>query len=121
MNLDENLIWETILESAKLRFDYNYYDSHFEPDESYLSQNLILEMIVGLAAKKNDLILALEISHELCIYGKVVALNKIINFIEEKKYLFQPEIQMVQYANKQLETGKLPSEIYPEINKYLLH
>lgn len=121
MNLDEDLIWETILESAKLRFDYNRYIARFEPYEMQLSQNLLLEVIVGIAAGKNELILAWEISNEFVIFGKDVPFNKIINFIDEKKELFQHEVQMVRYANEQLEIGKPPSEIYPTVNQYLLH
>lgn len=92
-NISQDIIWDTITNSAKLRFDYEDFASEFEINGiGQAAENILFKIIVDLAVEIEVEQIAFEINEQLLLLGIQLEEKELIDLIVGKQDLFSKEI-----------------------------
>ncbi len=114
-----DIVWNTITDSAKNKFDYNLFKEQFDDEDENLADNILFKTIIGFASKKTNEVISLELFNEMMMIGFIWELEDIQEFIKDKESLLKLEIYSSQIANSLLEDGKDPLMVLNAINQLL--
>lgn len=118
MNL-EDLIFNRITESAKKRFDYKNFESDFEGLPTYIPKNLIFGVIAGYANSDTKETIAAKLLNEILMMGFMLNKEEFIDFVDDKKKLFELEIYVLQLSASMLDNGDDPNDVLQSVNQLL--
>lgn len=111
--ITEDIIWNNITDSAKRKFDYQTFSETFENYHSNIAENIIFQIIIGLANNKSEL--KYELNNQLFQLGIKWDVTEISSFIDEKKNVFKNEIYATQLAMDLLQNGNEPIAVLNSI------
>lgn len=86
----EFLIWDKIVNSAKLKFDYPQYLSFFDDPKVY--DQLILHIIIAFASGETHEGISTNLHNELHNIGFTMREDEVADLIEDKHVVFSTEI-----------------------------
>lgn len=115
----ENIIWDTITDSAKTKFDYDSFAKPFLDFDEQIPENILFKVIISLAAKEKAEVISYTILNELIMIGFKVDKSEIDNFIKEKGELLKLEIYCSQLASDMLQNGDDTSFVLKSIKQLL--
>jgi len=115
----ENLIWNTITESAKKRFDYDKFEKPFIDTDRTIAENILFNIIVEYANETNSEIITAKIFNDLLISGFNTDRNEFEIFIDSLKTILKVEIFTVRIANDMMQKGIDEVEVLKNINQLL--
>lgn len=119
MTSSSDIVWDTITNSAKTKFDYTSFEEQFDDEEENLADNILFKTIIGFVNKKTNEVIALELYNDMMMIGFIWELEDIQEFIKDKEILLKSEIYACQIANSLLEDGKDPLMVLNAINQLL--
>src|SRR5947199_10586759 len=107
-DFDEDLIWDTIMESAKGKIDYKSFAAlfPFSPD------NFLSSIIYGFAANSSREVIVDKISAQVFMTGNLVDKASLLLFIEDNHPALKDEIAVTVRALKMLNDGIDPELVY---------
>ena len=115
-----DIIVETILDSAKTRFDYPLFCSLFMDIDSYfIDENLIFAIISEKANGESNEAIAEKIEMEFVENGFSIDAEDLLPIIEEKANEMRSEILVFQVAVSSLNQGAAPQDVLNQINHFL--
>ncbi len=112
MNTEE-IIWDAITDSAKNKFDYQNFSETFDNIHSNIAENIIFQIIIGLANNKNEL--KYELHNQILQLGIKWDITEISLFLEDKNVVFKNEIYATQLAMDLLQNGTEPIAVLNSI------
>lgn len=115
-----DLITDTILESAKTRFDYPAFLNSFpQADELFVEEQIIFPVIAGKAHEETDGEIAEKIQLALKNSGFASDKEEIIKMIQDKGTALGLEILAFGIAADSLQQGADPTEVLHQISQLL--
>ena len=116
---ENDLVWNTITNSAKRRFDYKDFSEGFNDSNENVADNLLFKIIVGFVENKSSKIISLELFSSLMIHGLIWELKEIESFVEGKEKVFKIEIFATKIAIDLLQDGNNPESVVMAIGQLL--
>src|SRR4051812_41117376 len=114
-NFDEDLIWDTIMESAKPMIDYPAFAAlfPFNPD------NFLSSIIYGFAVNRTAQTITDKIAAQVFMTGNEVNKDALHHFVAESQQALSNQIALTMKALQMLNAGEEPELIYYTIVKAL--
>ncbi len=122
MGIDENLIWTTITNSAKRRFNYSEFRDGFPLDEEtneIMADNVVWMIINGFQIDKSSEIITAELFNQILLTGLILKKEELTAFVLDKKDLFKTEIGISRLATDMLNNGSDVESVYLVVTKLL--
>ena len=102
----EDIVWNTITDSAKLRFGYDDFSSGLsEFDDGAMAENMLFLTIVGHAQKQSSKAIANDISNQFLMLNLGGDPEALLEFVEDRKKDLSSEIQATSIALALFEMG----------------
>lgn len=111
----EELIWDTITDSAKKRFDYDAFENKFGDHADYI----LFMTIVGYSIDESKEVITGNILSQVLMSGYKTNRDEIYDFIRDKEEKLKFEIFAANLAGRMLENGDDPIDVLQSINKIL--
>jgi hypothetical protein len=111
----EDLIWDSITNSAKKKNDF----ASFKKDYPLDADMILFKIIVDFAIKKDLEIIANEIHAQLLMTGFMWKMEEIIDFLNGNKEFLKLEISVAKLASDMLQTGSDPVSVYKSMQLLL--
>lgn len=99
-------IWDSIINSAKTKFDYNHVVSLFNNPDDELIDQFLFHIIAGFASGEEHTSISTNLFNELQQIGFVCSEQQIDEFIYDKHLRFSAEIYATYLAFSLLEDGE---------------
>lgn len=116
----QDIVWDRITDSAKTRFDYDALVSAFdEVGNAAMAENLLFQILVGLATEKDEEILAAELTSQLMILGIEVGDDSILELIREIRPSAVKEVLATEMALALFHEGNDPIDVLAAISSVL--
>lgn len=112
-------IWDSIVNSAKTRFDYNHILSLFKQTDSDIIDKFLFHVLVAFACGEDHATISTNLFNELQQIGFDCTEQQIDEFIADKHKIFSIEIYATYIAFSQLEDGVDASTITETIQDLL--
>jgi len=85
MKNPEDIVWDTITDSAKKRFDYDGFAAGYsEFDDGTMAENTLFQTIIGLAQEKKIEDIANELSTQFLLIGLGADKKELIEFVTDR-------------------------------------
>jgi hypothetical protein len=101
----EELIWDCITNSAKVKFDFSAFEKEFEGINENTASNILFRIIVGYASGESTEILSIKLRNEMLLNGYSLSLDEIDKFLMGKDQTLKLEIYATELASKMLQEG----------------
>jgi hypothetical protein len=107
----EEIIWNTITNSAKKRFDYNKFAATFQniPND-HVAENVLFKVISEFSTGKDINSVAASLRTQMLIVGYVFAIRELVELLANKEEKLKQEIQVTRIARTMLADGS-PSDM----------
>ena len=106
MTPTEDIVWDTITDSAKKRFDYNNFKKIFEDlNEENVAENILFLIILGYVDEKSNSEIIVDINNNLLLLGCSFTDNDLRGFLENKNVELKNEIRAADVALSLLSQG----------------
>lgn len=115
----EDLIYNRITDSAKLKFDYAEFAMGFEGMPNHVPENFLFGVIAGFASDDSKETVVAKLFNEVLMMGFMVDRKELIDFVEGKEKLFSLEIYVLQLASTMLQNGDDPLGVLNSVNQLL--
>jgi hypothetical protein len=115
----EELIFETILGSAKKKFDFDTFQSGFHEIGSNLAENILAKTLKGFASGQKPEIISAELFNEVLMLGIEWDKGEIAKFVADKEKTLSLEIYASKLAMSMLREGIKPISIVNSLNQML--
>ncbi|AIM36259.1 hypothetical protein ACFX5U_04310 [Sphingobacterium sp. SG20118] len=112
-------IWDSIVNSAKTRFDYNHILSLFKNTDSEIIDKFLFHVLVAFACGEEHATISTNLFNELQQIGFDCSEQQIDQFIADKHERFNIEIYATYIAFSLLEDGEDPETITATIHNLL--
>jgi hypothetical protein len=119
MTDNTELIWGTITDSAKKKFDYNSFEEQFAEIDENLADNILFKIIIGFASNKTSEKISLELFNELMMIGFLWKLEEVQKFVNDKDKTLKLEIYSSQLASSLLQDGNDPLAVLNSVRQLL--
>ena len=114
------IVWNTITESAKNRFDYTAFErSLWDTESAHFSETVLFLTIVGHAADRSTDEIAADINGQLSLRALKFPEADLRRFIEEKKAELKREIFATTVAINLFACGLKPPSVLVQVRKIL--
>lgn len=113
---DEDLIWDTIMESGQSRIDYDAFSAFFP----FRPDNFLSSVIYGFAMDRSPDAIAGNIAAQVSQTGNAVSLQELTAFIEESRAALNLESELTSYALAALARGADPEGVFQYVKAGLL-
>jgi hypothetical protein len=115
----EYQIWDTIVNSAKTKFDYKHIRAMFKKEDEEITDKFLFHIIAGFACGENHQTISTNLFNELQSIHFECNEEQIDRFIADKHVKFSPEIYATYLAFSMLEDGEDVDNITEIINNLL--
>jgi hypothetical protein len=115
----EEIIWRTIADSAKKRFDYASFEKEFFEIDKNIADNILFNILGGLASGETHNIISEKLFNKILLTGFKWNKKDIIEFLKDKKDLLKIEINATRLAGEMLNSGTNQNSILVAINQIL--
>lgn len=120
MKNTEEVIWDTITNSAKKRFDYKSFEAVFrEMGGNNLAENILFKVVVGFALGASREELASELRTDMLLLGCGFEEGWLERLLESKEEELRTEIHVTQFTREMLDQGSDPTTILVAVSKML--
>lgn len=110
-DFDEDLIWDSLMESAKTKIDYDAFAALFP----FPANNFLSSVIYGYAMRKDADAITANIVSQTVMTGNFVHRNQLHSMVDRMRQEIGLEIQLTSDALGKLARGDDPEEIYRDI------
>jgi len=119
-NEELNLVTEYLLNSAKIRFDYEAFKNKLEPfEQNFIDYNILLEIITGKAVGESNLLISAKLLSKFLVSGYMVSKEDVIEMINQKEKELGLEIMASKIAMDSLQKGVHPTLVVQQISSLL--
>lgn len=120
MENPEDIVWDTITDSAKKRFDFDEFAAGYsEFDDGTMAENTLFQTIIGLAQDNEIEDIADELSMQFLLIGLSVDKQEMINFVTERSKDSTLEIKAAYQAIVFYERGAQTPGILVQVRSIL--
>lgn len=119
MKSTQDLIFDSITDSAKKRFDYKEFELGFEGLPSYIPENFLFLIIGGFATGEDEKEISIKLINEILMIGFKFDSKQIDDFLVDKKKLFVKEIFVMQTSLSMLDNDSDELEVLKFVNQFL--
>lgn len=114
-DFDEDMIWDTIMESAKRVIDYNTFAAFFpfNPD------NFLSSIIYGFAVGRSADVISGKISAQAFMTGNTVNESALLGFIKDSHSALSHQVALTTKALQMMNAGAEPVLVYETIKNAL--
>lgn len=115
----EDIIWDTITNKAKTRFDFEKFAKKFSELDENMADIILFQIIVGFASNEKEEIIAAKLFSNFLLTGFIWDKKEIDKFLSDKKDVLKIEIYVTQLANDLLRNGNDPVSVLNSVNQLL--
>lgn len=116
----EDIIWDTITNSAKQRFDYKSFEEGIpKMGDRNVAENILFMIIAGLASGETKEGLAARLNTHMNMLGYIFEEHYLEKLLERKEEELKTEIIVTQFALAMLEQGTHPVAILNGVHQML--
>ena len=116
----KDIVWNTITESAKTRFDYKEYEAGFsEFGSDNVAENVLFRTIIGYAQGCSSKDIAADINTRFLMTGFSSADGEMQRFVAGKEAMLKHEIRAAKAALSLFEMGLEPPGILVQVRSIL--
>lgn len=108
---DEDLIWDTIMDSGKHRIDYPAFAAFFP----FKADNFLSSVIYGFAMNRGIEAIAANIAAQVSQTGNAVDTAALQEFIARSRDALHVETRLTADALRRLARGEDPERIYQDV------
>lgn len=120
MSSPQDIVWNTITDSAKTRFDYAAYALALsEFDDGTMAENILFMTIVGLAEERPIDAIVSEVSNQLLVLGLGLDGDDLRDFVKERLNDLPLEIKATSQALTFFDMGIKPPGVLVQIRSIL--
>jgi len=106
MSQPKDIVWNTITDSAKKRFDYDEFQRAFaDLDNDNIAESILFLTIAGHAAGDSAKDIAAAINQQLLLVGYSFADGQLMSFISHRRFDLCREIKAAETAMSLFEMG----------------
>ena len=122
MRQAEDIVWSTITESGKGRFDYSgFKDSLGELGDDRTAEYILFQIIVGLAEKLSATDFLSKIRSDLLLFGYSMPDEELEAFLADKAVILSAEIHAAEEALFGFAQGKDASAVLAQVRRLVRH
>ncbi|NOU36191.1 MAG: hypothetical protein HOO88_05435 [Kiritimatiellaceae bacterium] len=118
MRQAEDIVWSTITESAKRRFDYTGFKNHLNGDER-VAEYILFQIITGYAEELSLAEFLSKLREELRLFGYSFSSAELDEFLADKKEILNAEIIAAKEALSGFAQGKDAPGLLVQIQRLL--
>jgi hypothetical protein len=120
MENSQDIVWDTITDSAKTKFDYPAFERIFsDAGNSHLPENILFLTIAGHAAQHSTEEIVTDINRELALLGIGLSDADLRRFVTEKDADLKREILAARTAIALFERGLKPPGVLVQVRSML--
>jgi hypothetical protein len=120
MKHSQDIVWDTITDSGKTRFDYPAFERIFSnTGNNHLPENVLFLTIAGHAAKHSTEEIVADINRELALLGIGLSEADFRRFVTEKEAELKSEILAARAAIALFEQGLKPPGVLVQVRSML--
>ncbi len=120
MGQNEDIVWDTITDSAKTRFNYESFKKDLsEFDDGTIAENVLFLTILGHAQEREIGSIVSEISHQFLLLGLIGTNDEIKDFVEARLSDLPIEIKATKHALALSEMGQQTPRILVQVRSIL--
>ena len=120
MQHPEDIVSDTIMESAKTRFDYHEYESIFtDTGSAHLPESVLRMTIEGYAMEHSPEEIVADINRDLALLGIGFPEADLRRFVDEKKVELKREVLAAIVAVALFEQGAKPPGVLVQVRSIL--
>lgn len=112
---DEDLIWDSIMESAKTKIAYAAFEALFP----FTPDNFLSSIIYGFAMKRSPEAITANIVTQTKMTGNIVDDTVLADFVASSRPAIAQEIELTAQALNELARGTDPEAVYRKISAEL--
>ena len=112
---DEDLIWDTIMESAKTKVDFPAFEALFP----FPANNFLSSVIYGFAMQKEADAIVANIVTQTAMTGNFVHRNQLLEMVQSMQPAIDAEVTLTTAALRDLARGEDPEDVYRTIQRVL--
>jgi len=113
-------VWNKITDSAKTRFDYEELVSAFgEIGDSQMAENLLFQILLGLAVEDDEETLAAKLTSQLIVLGIGVGDGSMLELIREIRPAVVKEVLATKVALTGFRDGNDPNDVLVTVSSLL--
>ncbi|MFA6172366.1 MAG: hypothetical protein WC701_01650 [Kiritimatiellales bacterium] len=121
MRQAEDIVWSTITESAKRRFDYAGFKNRLSASgDERVAEYILFQIITGYAEELSRAEHLSKIQEELRLFGYSFPADELEEFMGDKKEILNAEIRAAQEALSGFSRGKDAPGLLVQIQRLLL-
>jgi len=107
MRQAQDIVWNTITESAKRRFDYAEFKNSLSElgDDERTAEYIIFQIVVGYAEGLSVKEVLSKVTGDLLLFGCLVSNDELIAFLADKKEILNEEICAAEMALEEFDQG----------------
>ena len=119
MKSTNDLIFEKITNSAKVKFDYETFEAKFGDIPATVPDMVLLEIICGFASDDSIEVVTAKALNQILMIGLFIESAKLQKVIEDIKPEIKIEIGIANMAINMLDDGADPNAVLEFVNKML--
>ncbi len=120
MKSTEDIIWDTIISSAKARLDCKSFDAVFqEIGHDNIAENVLLKIIVGFSSGETKEDIAAQLKTDMLLIGYGFEDKGLESLLANKEEELRSEIHVTKFALSMLEQGTHPGTILNAVRQML--
>ena len=120
MNTPEDIVWNTITDSAKTRFDYSSFESGLsEFDDGTMAENALFMTIIGHAQERSIDAITSDISQQFLLLGLGMDKDALREFVENRLADLPREIKAASQALTFFARGSKPPGVLVQVRSIL--
>ncbi|MBI9020956.1 MAG: hypothetical protein JEZ10_06860 [Verrucomicrobia bacterium] len=120
MRQAEDIVWSTITESAKRRFDYaGFKDRLSKSGDERVAEYILFQIITGYAEELSREEFVPKIAGDLQLFGYAFSAQELDGFLADKKEVLNKEICAAKEALSGFAQGEDASSLLIEIRRLL--
>jgi len=113
MRQAQDIVWNTITESAKGRFDYAGFKNSLSAlgDDERTAEYILFQMVVGYAEGHSAAEVLSKVSGDLLLFNCTLPAGELEAFLADKKEILKEEIRAAEEALSAFDQGEKPDDV----------
>ena len=121
MRQAQDLVWNTITESGKRRFDYTgFKNSLGDSGDDRTAEYILFQIIVGLAEELSSEEFLSKIRGDLSLFGYSLSDDELDRLLSDKNEILKTEIRAAQKALSEFAAGTNADKVLDMVRQLLL-
>jgi len=119
MRQAQDIVWGTITESAKRRFDYVGFRESLSAlgDDERTAEYILFQIVVGYAEGLSAEEVLSKVSGDLLLFGCTLSAEELEAFLADKKEILKEEIRAAEEALSAFDQGKKSDDVLAHIRR----